>query len=437
MQKLSLDYSKALTFVDESKLQQNFDKLKGVHDMLHNGTEPGGEYLGWVDLPINHDREEFDNILSAAQEIKCSSDILIVIGIGGSYLGARAAIEALNHSFYNILGCIQRKAPQVYFAGNSVSPSYLSDLSDVLQDRDVSINVISKSGTTTEPAIAFRYFKEYMERRYGKETARKRIYVTTDRERGALRKLADEEGYDSFVIPDDIGGRYSILTAVGLLPIAATNADIEEIMRGAADACETYANPDPTQNDCYLYAAVRNALYAVEKKIEIMVNYEPCLHYFAEWWKQLFGESEGKDGKGIFPASVDFTTDLHSLGQYIQEGRRNMFETVLNLKVPRRDVMIEKCPEDIDGLAYLEGKSMDHVNKKAMEGTIQAHIDGGVPNIMLNIPQMTSYHFGQMVYFFEKACGASGYLLGVNPFNQPGVEAYKKNMFRLLGKPGF
>ena len=437
MRDLSLDYTKTLDFFKERELTKCLERLKSVHEMLHNGTGAGSEYLGWLDLPLSYDRNEFKNILATAQEIRNNSDVLVVIGIGGSYLGARAAIEALGHSFYNLLGSDRRKAPQVFFAGNNVSPAYLADLGEILRDREVTVNVISKSGTTTEPAIAFRYFKEYMERRYGKSAARNRIYVTTDRTEGMLRKLANEEGYKSFVIPCNTGGRYSVLTAVGLLPIAAAGIDIEEMMNGAAYACEKYRDSEPSQNDCYLYAAVRNVLYDRGREIEILVNYEPCLHYFGEWWKQLYGESEGKEGKGIFPASVDFTTDLHSLGQYIQEGRRTIFETVLNVEKPKRDIIIEKCPDDIDGLAFLEGKSMDYINKKAMEGTIQAHVDGGVPNIVLNIPQMSAYYFGQMVYFFEKACGASGYLLGVNPFDQPGVEAYKRNMFRLLGKPGY
>ncbi len=437
MQRLKLDYSNAQGFFDESNLTEYGDRIRKVHDMLHKRTGPGKEYLGWVNLPVNYDKDELESILSAAQEIRSSSDILIVIGIGGSYLGARAAIQALNHTFYNLLRNSLRMTPKVYFVGNSVSSTYLAELTDILIDKDISVNVISKSGTTTEPAIAFRYFKDFMENKYGRRIARKRIYVTTDSTKGALRKMAEEEGYESFSIPDDIGGRYSVLTAAGLLPIAVTNANIEEVMEGAADAYEAYLETDIEKNDCYMYAAIRNILKNKGKDIEILASYEPYLHYFAEWWKQLFGESEGKEGNGIFPASADLTTDLHSLGQYIQDGKRNIFETVINITKPKREITIEEQEGNTDGLDYLEGKTMDYVNKKAMEGTVIAHTDGAVPNLMLNVPRMNSYYFGQMVYFFEKACGASGYLLGVNPFNQPGVEAYKNKMFKLLGKPGF
>ncbi|NLB78081.1 MAG: glucose-6-phosphate isomerase, partial [Clostridiaceae bacterium] len=371
-----------------------------------------------------------------AQSIRENSDVLIVIGIGGSYLGARAAIEALSHSFYNMLPKDKRNGPEVYFAGNNISPSYLAELMELIEGKEVSVNVISKSGTTTEPAIAFRIFKDYLEKKYSKKGARSRIYATTDKARGALKTLADKEGYETFVIPNDVGGRYSVLTAVGLLPIAAAGIDIAEMMKGACDAFEECKKPF-IENDCYKYAAVRNSLYRKGKTTEILVNYEPSLHFVTEWWKQLFGESEGKDQKGIFPAGVDFSTDLHSMGQYIQDGLRNIFETVINVEKSKKSIKMIKADEDLDKLNYLAGKEMDFVNKMAMQGTVLAHNDGGVPNLMISIPDMNAYWFGYMVYFFEKACGISGYLLGVNPFDQPGVEAYKKNMFALLGKPGF
>jgi len=437
MEKLKFSYSDALSFIDENEVMNLESYVKVAHDMLHNKTGAGSDFTGWVDLPVNYDKQEFQRIKAAAEKIKQDSDALIVIGIGGSYLGARAAIEALSHSFYNILPKDKRKTPEIYFAGNHISSKYLSDLIEVLETKDISLNVISKSGTTTEPAIAFRIFKELMEKKYGKAEASKRIYVTTDKSKGALKKLSEEEKYETFVIPDDIGGRYSVLTAVGLLPIAVSGIDIDDMMKGAADAYETYKNTSLADNDCYQYAAVRNALYRKNKVIEIMVNYEPSMHYFTEWWKQLYGESEGKDGKGIFPAGVDFTTDLHSMGQYIQDGLRNIFETVLKVEKSRKAITIQADKDNIDGLNFLAGMEIDMVNKKALEGTILAHTDGGVPNLVLSIPEMNSYYFGSMVYFFEKACGISGYLLGVNPFNQPGVEAYKKNMFALLGKPGF
>jgi glucose-6-phosphate isomerase len=405
--------------------------------MLHNKTGPGSDFTGWVDLPKVYDRDEFARIKAAAERIKSDSEALVVIGIGGSYLGARAAIEALAHSFHNLMPRSKRNTPEIYFVGNSISSTYMAELFELLDGKDISVNVISKSGTTTEPAIAFRVFREYLESKYGKEEAAKRIYATTDKARGALKKLADEEGYESFVIPDDVGGRFSVLTAVGLLPIAVAGIDIDEMMRGAADAADQYNNDDVTVNECYQYAAVRNALYRKGKTIEIMVNYEPSMHYFTEWWKQLYGESEGKDQKGIFPAGVDFTTDLHSMGQYIQDGLRNIFETVLNVEKPRKNIMIKVDKDDLDGLNFLAGKDVDFVNKMAMQGTVLAHTDGGVPNLVISIPEMNSYWFGNLVYFFEKACGISGYLLGVNPFDQPGVEAYKKNMFALLGKPGY
>lgn len=405
--------------------------------MLHEKTGAGNDYTGWVELPVSYDKAEFARIKAAAEKIKSDSDALVVIGIGGSYLGARAAIEALSHSFYNLMPKSERKTPEIYFVGNSISSTYIIELLELLKGKDISVNVISKSGTTTEPALAFRIFREYMEKKYGKAGAGKRIYATTDKARGALKKLATEEKYESFVIPDDVGGRYSVLTPVGLLPIAVAGVDIDRMMKGAADAYELYKNPDPAANDCYRYAAVRNALYRKNKTTEIMVNYEPSLHFFTEWWKQLYGESEGKDQKGIFPAGVDFTTDLHSMGQYVQDGLRNIFETVLNVEKPRKNMDIKADKDDIDGLNFLTGKDIDLVNKKAMQGTILAHTDGGVPNLVVNVPEMNSYWFGSLVYFFEKACAISGYLLGVNPFDQPGVEAYKKNMFVLLGKPGY
>jgi glucose-6-phosphate isomerase len=437
MKKLSLDYSNALPFLKESEISCLSEFIRTAHEMLHNKTGAGYDYTGWVDLPKAYDRAEFARIKAAAGKIRSDSDALVVIGIGGSYLGARAAIEALSHSFYNLLPKEERGTPEIYFVGNSISSAYLAELLELLKGKDISVNVISKSGTTTEPAIAFRVFREYMEDKYGKAEAAKRIYATTDKARGALRKLADEEKYETFVIPDDIGGRYSVLTPVGLLPIAVAGIDIDEMMKGAADASELYDNTDVETNECYQYAAVRNALYRKGKTTEIMVNYEPSMHYFTEWWKQLYGESEGKNNKGIFPAGVDFTTDLHSMGQYVQEGLRNIFETVLNIEKPRKNMIIKEDKDNIDGLNFLAGKDVDFVNKKAMQGTVLAHTDGGVPNLIVNIPEMNSYWFGSLVYFFEKACGISGYLLGVNPFDQPGVEAYKKNMFALLGKPGY
>ncbi|AGA56825.1 glucose-6-phosphate isomerase [Thermobacillus composti KWC4] len=434
---VTFDYSKALPFVGQHEIDYLADAVRLAHDQLHNGTGAGSDFLGWINLPVNYDKEEFARIQAAAARIRENSDVLVVIGIGGSYLGARAAIEMLSHSFYNMLPADKRQGPQVLFAGNNISSTYVAHLLQLLEGKDWSINVISKSGTTTEPAIAFRIFREKLEQKYGKEEARKRIYATTDRAKGALKKLADAEGYETFVIPDDVGGRYSVLTAVGLLPIAVAGIDIEAMMRGAADASHEYANPDLRENGAYQYAAVRNALYRKGKTTEILVNYEPNLHYFSEWWKQLYGESEGKDNKGIYPASVDFSTDLHSMGQFIQEGSRNLFETVIQVAEVPEHITIGSDPEDLDGLNFLAGKTMDFVNKKAFEGTLLAHTDGGVPNLVVTIKDMTPYTFGYLVYFFEKACGISGYLLGVNPFDQPGVEAYKKNMFVLLGKPGY
>lgn len=435
---LRLDLSKVEPYVKlEQELSNMEAMVKSAHDTLKNGTGAGSDFLGWLDLPVNYDKNEFERIKNAAERIKKNSDALIVIGIGGSYLGPRAAIEMLNSNFYNVLKKDKRDTPQVFFVGNNISSTYLADLLDAIEGLDISVNVISKSGTTTEPAIAFRVFKDYMEKKYGVDGAKERIFATTDKSRGALKSLADEMGYETFVIPDDVGGRFSVLTAVGLLPIAVAGISIDEMMQGAADAREAYATDDFMNNDCYKYAAMRNILYNKGKNIEILVNYEPGLHYFNEWWKQLFGESEGKDQKGIFPAAVDFSTDLHSMGQYIQEGRRTLFETVLNVEKAKREVSIEEAKGDLDGLNFLAGKTIDFVNKQAFKGTLLAHNDGGVPNMVLNIPELSPYYFGYMVYFFEKACGISGYLLGVNPFDQPGVEAYKKNMFALLGKPGF
>lgn len=437
MKNITFDYSKALGFINEHEVKYFENFVEDAHEMLHNKTGAGNDFLGWVNLPKDYDREEFKRIKLAAEKIKSDSDALVVIGIGGSYLGARAAIEFLSHSFYNALPKSKRKTPEIYFVGNNISSTYIVDILELLEGKDISVNVISKSGTTTEPAIAFRIFKEYMEKKYGKEEAGKRIYATTDKARGALKTLADEEKYETFVIPDDVGGRFSVLTAVGLLPIAVSGADIDKLMEGAAAACNQYNNPRLMENDCYKYAAVRNAFYRKNKTTEIMVNYEPSLHFFTEWWKQLYGESEGKDQKGIFPAGVDFSADLHSMGQYIQDGLRNIFETVLHVETPRKRMTVEEDKDNIDGLNFLAGKEISYINEKAFQGTLLAHTDGGVPNLILNIPELNEYYLGFLIYFFEKACGISGYLLGVNPFDQPGVEAYKKNMFALLGKPGF
>ncbi|WP_036782671.1 glucose-6-phosphate isomerase [Pontibacillus chungwhensis] len=437
MTHIRFDYEKALPFFGEHELTNIKETVKLAHHSLHNKTGAGNDFLGWLDLPEQYDKEEFSRIQKAAEKIKSDSDVLLVVGIGGSYLGARAALEMLNHSFYNELSKDQRETPQVFFVGNSISAPYVNDLFDAIKDKDVSINVISKSGTTTEPAIAFRIFREFLENKYGKEEARKRIYATTDKQKGALKTLASEEGYESFVIPDDVGGRFSVLTAVGLLPIAASGINIQEMMEGAQLAQQQLSEEDLEKNPAYQYAAVRNALYSKGKTIEMLVNYEPALQYFAEWWKQLFGESEGKDQKGIFPSSANFSTDLHSMGQYVQDGRRDLFETVLHVEEPKSDVTIKEDEQNLDGLNYLAGETIDFVNEKAYEGTMLAHTDGEVPNLIVHVPKLDAYTFGYMVYFFEKACAISGYLLGVNPFDQPGVEAYKKNMFALLGKPGF
>ena len=431
---ISLDLSKVAPYLAMTEIDYMEDMVKSAHDKLHNGTGAGNDFLGWIDLPVNYDKDEFARIKKSAEKIKSDSEVLIVIGIGGSYLGARAAIEMLTNNFHNALDNDKRKAPKIFYVGNNISSTYMTELLQAIDGKDISLNIISKSGTTTEPAIAFRILRTYLEKKYGADEARKRIYATTDKAKGALKTLADAEGYESFVVPDDIGGRFSVLTAVGLLPIAAAGIDIDEMMKGAADAREVYSKPSLKDNEAYKYAAVRNALYNKGKVIEVLVNYEPSLHYFNEWWKQLFGESEGKDNKGLFPAAVDFTTDLHSMGQYIQEGRRILFETVINVEKAKYEINIEEAENDMDGLNFLAGKTMDFVNKKAFEGTILAHNDGGVPNMVLNVPELSPYYFGYMVYFFEKACGISGYLLGVNPFNQPGVEAYKKNMFALLRK---
>ena len=415
-------------FVNEHELDSLKDSVALCHNTLENKTGAGNDFLGWVDLPNNYDKEEFARILTASANIRANSDVLVVIGIGGSYLGARAVIEMLGDSFKI------NEGTEVIFAGQNMSSTYLADLIDYVSDKDFSINVISKSGTTTEPAIAFRVFKDLIQKKYGKEEAKKRIFVTTDKAKGVLKGLATEEGYESFVVPDDVGGRFSVLTAVGLLPIAVAGIDINELMKGAADLANEYKNVD---NDCYKYAALRNALYRKGKTIEMMVNYEPCMHYFAEWWKQLFGESEGKDGKGIFPASVEFSTDLHSMGQYVQDGLRNLFETVINIEKAKREFVINEDKDNLDGLNFLAGKTMSFVNQKAFEGTVLAHTDGGVPNLEIKVEKADEDNLGRLIYFFEKACAISGYMLGVNPFDQPGVESYKKNMFALLGKPGY
>lgn len=412
-------------------------KVEKIHKDLHERANLEDDFAGWVELPTNYDKKEFARIKKAAKKIKKESDILVVIGIGGSYLGARAVIEALTHTFYNMLPDKQRKFPQILYVGNNLSPNYLNDLIEYIGNKDFSVNVISKSGTTTEPAIAFRIFREILENKYGIEEARSRIYATTDKEKGALKTLAENEGYETFVVPDNVGGRYSVLTAVGLLPIATAGIDIDKLMEGARLAQERYDDPDLKYNECYQYAVARNILYKDKKNIEILVNYEPKMHYFTEWWKQLFGESEGKQKKGIFPAGVDFTTDLHSMGQYIQEGRRNLFETVISIENSASDMIIHPDDDNLDGLNYLAGKGLDFVNKKAMEGTIKAHVTGEVPNIVLHVEKLDAENMGELIYFFEKACSMSGMILGINPFNQPGVEEYKKNMFKLLKKPGY
>lgn len=434
---VSLDYSLAKQFVSDEEIKMMESIANNAKETLLNKTGAGNDFLGWIDLPVNYDKEEFARIQAAAEKIKNDSEVLVVIGIGGSYLGARAAIEFLRHGFYNSVDKSIRKTPEIYYAGNSISSTYLAQLIETIGDRDFSVNVISKSGTTTEPAIAFRVFKKLLVEKYGKEEAAKRIYATTDKAKGALKNLATEEGYETFVVPDDVGGRFSVLTAVGLLPIAVSGADIAQLMEGAASMREYCLNTPFAENDAMIYAAIRNCLLAKGKEIEILANYEPALHYVAEWWKQLYGESEGKDNKGLFPAACDFTTDLHSMGQYIQEGRRIMFETVIELEKSTCEVMIEEEDVDLDGLNYLAGKSVDFVNKSAMKGVLLAHTDGNVPNLVIKLPEQTEFYLGQLFYFFEFSCGVDGYMLGINPFNQPGVESYKRNMFALLGKPGF
>lgn len=435
--KVTVDYRKAVDFIGDHELQSMKGIAQAAGKVLVDKSGQGNDFLGWIDLPVAYDKVEFARIKESAAKIQSDSDVLLVIGIGGSYLGARAAIEFLRHGFYNNLSKEARKTPEIYFVGNNISSNYIQGLIDVVGDRDFSINMISKSGTTTEPAIAFRVFKEILERKYGKEEAAKRIYATTDKARGALKNLATEEGYESFIVPDDVGGRFSVLTAVGLLPIAVSGADIDLLMQGAADQ-RTLSLEEPFENnDALQYAAIRNILLRKGKTVEVLANYEPSLHYVSEWWKQLYGESEGKDQKGIFPAAVDLTTDLHSMGQFIQDGARIMFETVLDVEESRCEIKMKEEPVDLDGLNYLAGQTVDFINKSAMNGTILAHTDGSVPNLMVHIPKQDEYYLGQLFYFFEFACGVSGYILGVNPFNQPGVESYKKNMFALLGKPGF
>ncbi len=421
-------------FIAQNEYKAMALQVKLAHEELQSGTGLGNDFLGWVKLPTEYDKEEFARIKKAAEKIKSDTDVFVVIGIGGSYLGARAAIEFLKSPNYNAL---KKDTPDIYFAGNGISSTALSELLSICEGKDVSINMISKSGTTTEPAIAFRVFREFLEKKYGKDGARSRIYCTTDKARGTLKQLADREGYETFVVPDDVGGRYSVLTAVGLLPIAVSGADIDALMQGAAEAQKEYDNPDLFTNDCYQYAAARNILYRKGKEIEILVSYEPGFTMMNEWWKQLYGESEGKDGKGLFPASVVFSTDLHSMGQYIQAGRRSLFETVVLIDKPKHEIYIGNDPENVDGLNFLEGKSMAYINEKAFEGTVLAHTDGGVPNGVIRIPDFSEKSLGHLIYFFEKACAISGYLMGVNPFDQPGVESYKKNMFALLGKPGY
>ena len=437
MSKVTFDYSKAAPFIKDHEVESMKKLAMDAKELLVSKEGAGNDFLGWIDLPVNYDKEEFARIKKAAAKIQSDSEVLLVIGIGGSYLGARAAIEFLRHSFYNVVSKEVRKTPEIYFVGNSISSTYIRHLMDVIGDRDFSINMISKSGTTTEPAIAFRVFKEMMEKKYGKAEAAKRIYATTDKARGSLKNLATEEGYETFVVPDDVGGRFSVLTAVGLLPIAVSGADIDKLMEGAQAGREAALNTPFEDNDAVKYAALRNILLRKGKQIEILANYEPSVHYVSEWWKQLYGGSEGKDQKGIFPASVDLTTDLHSMGQFIQDGSRNLFETVINIETSREEIILQEEPVDLDGLNYLAGKSVDFVNKSAMNGTILAHTDGQVPNLMVKVPEVNEFYLGELFYFFEFACGVSGYLLGVNPFNQPGVESYKKNMFALLGKPGY
>ena len=423
--------------ITQKSIMEYKAQVENIHKDLHKRSNEENDFVGWLELPTNYDKEEFKRIKKAAKKIKKESDILVVIGIGGSYLGARAVIESLTSTFNNMLPAKQRKFPQILYAGNNLSSNYLNELIEYIGDKDFSVNVISKSGTTTEPAIAFRVFREILENKYGIDEARSRIYATTDKAKGALKTLAENEGYEQFVVPDNVGGRYSVLTAVGLLPIAVAGIDIDKLMEGARVAQERYNDPNLKYNECYQYAVVRNILYKLYKNTEILVNYEPKMHYFTEWWKQLFGESEGKDEKGILPVGVDNTKDLHSMGQYIQQGRRNLFETVISIKTPNSDFTINSDDDNLDGLNYLAGKKLDYVNKKAMEGTVQAHVSGDVPNIEISLNKLDEENLGELIYFFEKSCAMSGSILGVNPFNQPGVEEYKKNMFKLLKKPGY
>ena len=436
MPNIKLNYKH--TNITKRMIQDYAKEVEKNHKELHDRALDDEDFVGWLELPTDYNKEEFKRIKKAAKKIAKESDILVVTGIGGSYLGARAVIESLTSSFYNLLPEEQRKYPQILYVGNNLSPNYMNEIIEYIGNKDFSVNVISKSGTTTEPAIAFRIFREILENKYGIDEARSRIYATTDKEKGALKTLAENEGYEQFVVPDNVGGRYSVLTAVGLLPIAVAGIDIEKLMEGARIAQERFDDPDLKYNECYQYAVIRNILYSKMKKTtEILVNYEPKMHYFTEWWKQLYGESEGKDNKGIFPSGVDFTTDLHSMGQYIQEGRRDLFETVIRIKTPANDIIINPDDDNLDGLNYLAGKTMDYVNKKAMEGTVKAHVDGDVPNIIIEMNKLDAKNIGELIYFFEKACAMSGMILGVNPFNQPGVEKYKKNMFYLLEKPGY
>ena len=431
MENIKVNFENAKVF--EKNVMKYADRVKEIHNKLHSISEEKNEFCGCLNLPTEYDKFEFARIKLSAEKIQKDSDVLLVIGIGGSYLGARAVIESLTSYF--VQNNPDKKVPEILYVGNNLSSTYISEVIDYIADKDISINVISKSGTTTEPAIAFRIFREILENKYSLKEARKRIYVTTDKENGALKELADKERYTTFVIPDNIGGRYSVLTAVGLLPIATAGIDIDELMEGARIAQDRYDDAELKYNECYKYAVLRNILYEKEKNIELLVTYEPKMHYFIEWWKQLFGESEGKEQKGIYPSGAEFTTDLHSLGQYIQEGRRNLFETVINIEKPERDIKLKLEEDDLDNLNYLAGKNLSYVNKKAMEGTIQAHVDGDVPNILINIEKLNANNMGQLIYFFELACAMSGEILGVNPFNQPGVEKYKSNMFKLLGKP--
>ena len=435
MQNIKLDLS--YSGITEKEIMKYEKEVKEIYNKLNEKSEDENEFVGWLKLPENYDKKEFERIKKAAKRIRKNSEVFVVIGIGGSYLGARAVIESLTSNFANMFPDSVRKSPQIFFGGNSISPNYVNELITCIGDKDVSINVISKSGTTTEPAIAFRIFREFLESKYGVEEARERIYVTTDKKKGALKQLADDEDYETFVIPDNVGGRFSVLTPVGLLPIAVAGIDINKLMEGAKNAQYNYSDNGVKYNQCYRYSIVRNILYKKDKTVEILANYEPKFHYFTEWWKQLYGESEGKEHKGIFPTGVDLSTDLHSMGQYIQDGKRNLFETVINVEETKTDITIKRDEDNIDGLNFLEGKTMDYVNKQAMQGTIEAHVSGGVPNIIINIKRLDEETIGELIYFFELACGISGSILGVNPFDQPGVEAYKNNMFRLLGKPGY